>query len=246
VAGLSWLAGPLAAAMIAIAVYCAGRLACARRWRRPTEVDADSLHLVMGVAMAGMLMPRLGLLPGRGWEAVFGAAAAWFAWQSARAGRGIPGTGWRCRHPVPHLVECAAMLYMLLAVARPRPGSRALPMPGMSGSAAAASFPALAAVLALFMLGYVLWATDQLASLARASTALPAGGTAWDHPGIPVTPGALAAAGTAGAARPPAASGVGGSRHGHPARGAVLAPRLATCYKIMMGITMGYMLVTML
>jgi len=243
VAGLSWLAGPLAAAMIAIAVYCAGRLACARMWRRLTEVDADGLHLVMGVAMAGMLVPRLSLLPGRGWEAVFGAAAAWFAWQSARAGRGIPGTGWRCRHPVPHLVECAAMLYMLLAVPRPRPGSRALLMPGMSGSAAVASFPALAAVLALFMLGYVLWATDQLASLARARTARS---PAWDHPRIPITPGALAVAGPAGTARPPAASGAAGSWHGHPAHGPVLAPRLAACYKIMMGLTMGYMLVMML
>jgi hypothetical protein len=212
VAGPSWLGGPLAAAMIAIAVCCAGRLAYARMWRRPTEADADGLHIVMGVAMAGMLMPRLSLLPGRGWAAAFGAAAAWFAWQSARDGRGIPGTRWRCRHPVPHLVECAAMLYMLLAVARPRPGSRALPMPGMSGSAAAVSFPALAAVLALFMLGYVLWATDQLTSLARARTARPERGTAWDH----------------------------------PEHGAVLAPRLAACYKIMMGMTMGYMLVTML
>ncbi len=245
-AGLSWLAGPLAAAMIAISVSCAGRLACARMWRRPTEVDADGLHLVMGVAMAGMLMPPLSLLPGRGWEAVFGAAAAWFAWQSARAGRGIPGTRWRCRHPVPHLVECAAMLYMLLAVPRPRPGSRALPMPGMSGSAAAASLPALAAVLALFMLGYVLWATDQLASRARARTAPPARGTAWDYPGLPVTPVALAAAGPAGAARPPAASGAARSRPGRPAHGPVLAPRLAACYKIMMGLTMGYMLVMML
>jgi hypothetical protein len=246
VAGLSWLAGPLAAAMIAIAVFCAGRLACARRWRRPTEVDADSLHLVMGVAMAGMLMPRLSLLPSRGCEAVFGAAAAWFAWQSVPTGRGIPGTAWRCPHPVPHLVECAAMLYMLLAIPRLQPGSRALPMPGMSGSAAAASFPALAAVLALFMLGYVLWATDQLASLARTRTALPARAAAWDHSGIPVTPGALAAAGTAGAARPTPAPGAAGSRHGHTVHAAALAPRLATCYKIMMGMTMGYMLVMML
>ena len=39
-------------------------------------------------------------------------------------------------------------------------------MPGASG-VAAGSNPAIALVLALFMLGYVLWTTDRLAGLAR-------------------------------------------------------------------------------
>ena len=50
-------------------------------------------------------------------------------------------------------------------------------MPGMGTSpGTSAAFPALAVVLALFMLGYVMWATDQLASLARAkiTTTIPA------------------------------------------------------------------------
>src|SRR5690349_1512797 len=53
VAGPSWLAVPLAVVMIATAIYCAGRLAAACLWRRSTEIEADSVHVVMGVAMAG-------------------------------------------------------------------------------------------------------------------------------------------------------------------------------------------------
>ena len=86
-AGPSWLAGVLAAVMIAIAVYCASRLAISRLWRRETEFDADAVHVVMGVAMAGMLVPRLSPLPDSTWEAVFGTAAAWFAWQAIRTRR---------------------------------------------------------------------------------------------------------------------------------------------------------------
>ncbi len=158
-AGPSWLAGTLAAVMIAIAFYCASRLVVARLSQRKTEVDADAMHVVMGTAMAGMLVPRLSPLPGSAWEVVFAAAAAWFGWQAIHARSGEAASGWQCPYPLPHLVECAAMLYMLLAT----PGSRAggpgagMPMPGLAGSpGTAGSYPALAAVLALFMLGYLI------------------------------------------------------------------------------------------
>src|SRR5258707_7472974 len=52
---------------------------CYRRLRgRATEVDADGLHVVMGVAMAGMFEPRLNPLPALVSPAVF-AAGAWVA-----------------------------------------------------------------------------------------------------------------------------------------------------------------------
>src|ERR1700724_1042422 len=108
-AGPSWLAGGLAAVMIAIAVYCAGRLAASRLWRRATAVDADGLHLVMGVAMAGMLEPQLGSLPGSVWGGVCGMGAVWFAGQAVWARRANPVGRWQCHYPVPHLVECGAM-----------------------------------------------------------------------------------------------------------------------------------------
>src|SRR5690242_21355882 len=102
-AGPSWLAAALAAVMIATAMYCAGRLATARLWRRSTEVEADSVHVVMGVAMAGMLLPRLSPVPATAWEAVFGAAAAWFAYRAiqSRLRQRAAASRWRCSHPVP-------------------------------------------------------------------------------------------------------------------------------------------------
>lgn len=213
-AGPVWLAVPLAIVMIATAMYCTGRLAAARLWRRSTDVEADSVHVVMGVAMAGMLLPGLSPLPGMAWEAVFGAAALWFACQAVR---GLPSQNaaayrWRCSHPVPHLVESVAMIYMLAVLPGSWPGwsGRAMAMPGMGGrTAIGGSLTALAVVLALFMIGYVLWTADQLTALVR----------------VPV-----------GAAQATT----------HRPGGSALAPRLAACYKIAMGLTMGYMLILML
>jgi hypothetical protein len=41
--------------MLTVAIYCAGRLVTARWLRRPTELDNDGAHVIMGVAMAGCL-----------------------------------------------------------------------------------------------------------------------------------------------------------------------------------------------
>ena len=170
-AGPSWLAGMFAAIMIVIAAYSAGRLLFARLRRRVTETDADAVHVVMGAAMAGMFVPRLSVLPASKWMGVFAAAAAWFGWHAIRArGTGVPGVS-RCRYPVPHLIESAAMVYMLLPAAglRTAHARPAMAMPGM-GAGPAPGFPALAVVLALFMIGYIIWTTDRLATLARAKT----------------------------------------------------------------------------
>ncbi len=246
-AGPSWLAGALAAVMIVIALYCAGRLVVSRLRQHETEFDADALHVAMGAAMAGMLVPRLSPLPGSAWEIVFAVAAAWFAWQAIRARRGNASPGaWRCPIPLPHLVECAAMLYMLMAVPASPAGNRGpgMPMPGMAGSpGTAANYPPLAVVLALFMLGYVIWTTDQLTSLARARTARPAPNTPRDAARLPVTSPAISAASTHAG---PGASGTAGTWHEHPADEPMLAPGLAASCKIAMGITMGYMLIQML
>ena len=206
--GPGWLAAALAAVMLATAIYCTGRLAVSRRWRRSTELDADSVHAVMGVAMAGMLVRRLSPLPATVWQAVFAIAAAWFGYQAVQSWRrNTASSRWQSPHPVPHLVESAAMIYMLAALPGSWPGwpGQAMAMPGMGGGrpADSGSLLALALVLALFMIGYVLWTADHLTSLVRATATATAVHNA-------------------------------------------LAPRLAACYKIAMGITMGYMLILML
>jgi hypothetical protein len=248
-AGPSWLAAAFAAAMIVTAIYCAGRLAASRLWRRATEVDADAVHIVMGTAMAGMLLPRLSPLPGGAWEAVFGIAAAWFTIQAIRSLRRSTTGRW-CAQPVPHLVESAAMIYMFVAVPGSQPSgpSQGMAMPTMgSGHAGATdSFPALAIVLALFMTGYVLWTADHLTTLARATARATTTGAAPEPTRAPVTIGALAAAAIRQSAAAPRPAAAAAARHGLPAGSPALAPRLAACYKITMGITMSYMLIMML
>jgi len=239
-AGPSWLAGTFAAVMILIAGYSAGRLLYARLRRRTAETDADVLHAVMGTAMAGMLVPRLNLLPASVWAAMFAMAAAWFCWHAIR--HRSPGVS-RCRHPVPHLIESAAMTYMLLPAAHPRPANTGpgMAMPGM-GAGPAAGFPALAAVLALFMIGYIIWTTDRLTTLARAKTTAASPSLARDHP--PNVTIALAA-GLPSSAASTTPSGTA-TPHSDPGARPMLAPKLAACCKIAMSIAMSYMLILML
>jgi hypothetical protein len=239
-AGPPWLAVTFAAVLILIAGYSAGRLIYARLRRRPVETDADVLHAVMGTAMAGMLVPRLNVLPASVWAAMFAMAAAWFGWHAIR--RRNPGVS-RCRHPVPHLIESAAMVYMLVSAAQFQPATTGsgMAMPGM-GAGPAVGFPALAAVLALFMIGYIIWTTDRLTTLARAKTTaaspIPARGhppnvTIASAPGRPSPTASTTPSGTA-------------TRHSDPAARPMLAPKLAACCKIAMSIAMSYMLILML
>ncbi len=230
--GPGWLPAGFAALMLVIACCCAARLVIWRVRGRTTELEADALHVLMGVAMAGMLEPRLSPVPAAVWRAVFAAAAAWFAWQAIRARSRSRSRNWQCAHPGPHAVECAAMVYMLLPAhaAGYRP---AMAMSGMSGTAATAN-PALALVLALFMLGYILWTSDQLATLSRAGAAVSVG---------PPSAGVSAPTPHGPAAR--VVSKVGVERADSPSV-AALAPKFAAWYKIAMSVAMGYMLITMI
>jgi len=240
--GPAWLAGGLAVLMIMIAVYCAGRLTVSRLRGRDTEVATDGLHVLMGGAMAGMFEPRLTPIPGAAWRAVFAVAAAWFAWQAIRAGR-RPGA--RCAHPAAHAVECAAMVYMVLPVGSwPSGRGPGMTMPGM-GQGTTVGNPALTLVLALFMLGYVLWAIDRLAVLSRATAAAMPRPAAISRPAAVRSPrAAVTVPAAAGILGRPAPGTTADSRR--PPDRTALAPRLAAYYKIAMAITMGYMLILML
>lgn len=214
--GPTWLTGIFAAASLAVAVYCAGRLAAARRWHRPTELDTDGAHVVMGVAMAGMLASGLRTLPSVIWEVVFAAGAAWFGYRMLQARRGAQPSPWRSSHPLPHLVECAAMVFMFLILPASAAVGAATSGMSMTMTATESRFSFLTLPLALFLFGYVVWLGDRVTLRAPAlalATTPAAGGS-----GSP----------TAETARP------------------YLAPRCAAICKIAMGITMGYMLILML
>ena len=268
-AGPSWLNDFLAAIMIVTAVYCAGRLVIAAARHRATEHDVDLVHVVMGVAMAGMLVPRINPGWSSGWAVLFGAATAWFGWRAFRGYRSASADRFRPAHHVPHLVMSGAMVYMLVAVSKSGAGSgpagRVAAMGGAAGSVA--RFPIAALVLALFMIGYVMWVADRLPALAtvRAYLAVPelaaglpaavglgaadqvaaglddsAGRAGHDFTATPIAADTSIAAAEARTARP--------ARTGRTARrpAAPLSPRLAACCEIVMGIIMGYMLILML
>lgn len=247
-AGPSWLPGILAAVMIATAIYCVSRLIISRASHRPAEHDVDLVLAVMGVAMAGMLVARLNLLPNGAWAVMFSGATAWFGWRTSRAYRSgraeTRATGDAHGHHVPHLVMCGAMVYMLLAVAAVKSGSAA---GRMSVGGAGAHFPLLALVLALFMFGYVMWQADRLPALARAGSGVAAvlglTGTA-SGPALAQAAGPPAAPAQGAGVRPIPVAGPGAA----PARPGPgpMSPRLAACCQIAMGITMGYMLIMML
>jgi hypothetical protein len=213
----AWLTAIFAAASLAVAVYCAGRLVVARRGHRPTELDTDGAHVIMGVAMAGMLVSGLRTLPSAIWEVVFAAGAVWFGYRMLQARRGAQSSPWRSSHPLPHLVECAAMVFMFLIL----PASAAVEgtARGMTMTATESRFSFLTLPLALFLFGYVVWLGD------RVTLHVPA----------------LAVAAPAGDTRSAIGSG-----SGFAATQSYLAPRCAAICKITMGITMGYMLILML
>ncbi len=246
VTGPSWLAGTFAVIMLVMSAYCTSRLLAARWWHRHTERDVDAVHVLMGVAMAGMLVPRLNPLWDGGWEAVFAIWTAWFGGQMIRAGRHRGGNGLRPAHHLPHLLSSGAMLYMLLAVTSgvATGAAQVRPMAGATG--AAGRLPALALVLALAILGHVIWTTDRLTSLAPVAgtgpRALPRAQAALAYPASVTAAGANATAAGAGAT----AAGVNATISAAP-RGAQppISPRLAACCEIAMGVTMGYMLILM-
>ena len=82
----SWILDIFAALMLVVAAVSAGRLVVAQPWRQGAQrtalADIDVAHLLMAIAMAGMLTASLQTLPtGRGRSS------------SASSPRGSP-TGW--------------------------------------------------------------------------------------------------------------------------------------------------------
>ena len=221
--GPPWLAVLLAVVMLLIAAGSVARLALWWLRGRAAEPEADALHVLMGAAMAGMLEPTISPVPDPAWLVSFVAAAAWFAWRAIRArgrnqvvgGRRPAPRNWRCAHPAPHSVESAAMVYMLIPAASVGHGP-GMVMPGMTGAAPAAN-PAVVLLLALFMLGYIVWTADRMTTQSR-ERAAPTGCS-------------------------PARSAEPVSDEAAPA---ALAPRAAACSKIAMSLAMGYMLLMML
>jgi len=223
--------------MIVVAAYGAGRLLAAHRWSRPTHRDVEVAHIMMGTAMAGMLVSDLDPLPVGVWELVFSVLAGWFVWRCYQFVRD-PRTGLthdqnvhRLSRRLIHLVMALAMLYMYLAAvpaAVDTGGSMA--MGAATGGTTNFVLLPLAFIVSLF--ASAIWELDRI--------------------------GHWAASRASQGQRAPALASVGGgspavsedSDHVEDGVGTSstqwLAPRLEGACHIAMCVTMGYMLVLML
>ena len=163
----SWILDIFAALMLVVAAVSAGRLVVAQPWRQGAQrtalADIDVAHLLMAIAMAGMLTASLQTLPNGAWEVIFGVLTAWFAY---RVVRDLQVSGVRALaggHCAPHLIHAAAMLYMFLALTTPTAhGSGMSGMGGAAGAMGTLSLPFLAFIFALLLIGYSIWDLDQL------------------------------------------------------------------------------------
>ena len=120
--GPAWLAGAFAVSMLLVALAAASRLVAVGG--RRARADVDVAEVVMGVAMAGMFLPALEVVPRGAAQPIFAGATVWFAGRFLLAclGRGQrgPDTGVSAAgHDATHAVMFAAMFVVGLSGASP-------------------------------------------------------------------------------------------------------------------------------
>jgi hypothetical protein len=233
-----WLNDIFAAVMVAVALYSAGRLVAARTWSRPIHRDVDVTHVLMGTAMAGMLVSDLNPFPTGAWEVVFSLLAAWFVWRCYQFARDPNPSNGHHRHVhrlsrrLIHLVMALAMLYMYLAAVPAVVGSGGGSMAMGAATGATANFVLLPLlfIVALFVSG--IWEVDRIGHLSLADA----------------TPDQATPVFASIGGRPTTTSGnLAASDHNvSQEKTPWLAPRLEGTAHIAMCVTMGYMLVLML
>ena len=252
----AWILDIFAAIMLVVAAVSAARLLEVRPWQRGAVItDTDISHLLMGIAMAGMLAPSLTTLPDDAWAVVFGVLAVWFGYRVVRDYQASGTRALAVGHCAPHLVHSAAMLYMFLAITTPAMsgGSGMAGMAGMSGMGAL-HVPTLGFVFALILIGYTIWDLDQLSSLRYGLAAAVAGAAAPALVGASVgTVGTGAVTGSGAAAASSTGSGeaggrgtAGGGRSGGMAIAILDSQGTVVGCRIAMGVTMALMLILLL
>ncbi|HSZ39862.1 MAG TPA: DUF5134 domain-containing protein [Trebonia sp.] len=241
----AWILDILAAAMLVVAAlsvtrltttWLAARAVPGRSWPRSEDAaDCDAAHVLMGIAMAGMLVSSVQTLPSGAWEVVFGLATAWFAWRVARDVRANGVRALSGPHFTPHLVHSAAMVYMYAAITVGGGAMSGMAMggTGISGGAQALEYPTLGLVFGLVLAGYSVWDLDQLSGQRRGVVAVPGGAT------VSVPAGAAIVS-------PVSVSTDGAATGGVAARGLLTSPTVTTGCRIAMGVTMAFMLFVMI
>jgi hypothetical protein len=200
----TWIFDLLAAFMLVVAAVSAARLAAAQPGRRGSVIiDTDIAHLLMAIAMAGVLAPGLSTLPNAAWEVLFGVMIVWFAFRVVRDARSNGVRALAGGHCAPHLVHSGAMLYMFLGMTSAAGAMAGMAgmagMPGMSAGSSSMlmlSDPTLAFVFALVLIGYSIWDLDQLSGRRYSLTSAPVA-LVGVRAGVPAMAGAESATTTA-------------------------------------------------
>jgi hypothetical protein len=145
-----WLRWAFATAMVAVAVYHLARLVGSRRPSRRAPADVELTHSAMGVVMTVMLVGTLAPSDSRRLALMFAVPALWFLWRGLRSYvlDGARATG----APARQVLGCAAMVYMLVALAGSGPA-----MAGMPRSAVRVPSAALGAALVIATLAVAAW-----------------------------------------------------------------------------------------
>jgi hypothetical protein len=249
----TWLLDTFATVMLVVAAVSAARRAIAWRAGRRSDPDADIdvSHLLMGLAMAGTLVASLTTLPSLAWEIIFVGLTLWFAYRVAREYRGRGLRALVSEHHAPHLLHSAAMLYMFLALRAPASHAGASAMPAMPGmSAAGLRLPTLALLFAFLLCAYVVADLDRVPAppaFARLHLTTPAPTPSLALAGAPAPAAAPALATPAITPAPPGAATTPASPAPvAPALAGLLSPGVARGCRIAMGITMAFMLITMI
>lgn len=220
----SWLAYGIAVLMVTISIYCVLRIVLAAPMGRRNHHDINVAHLLMGLAMAGMFVPRWRVLPVGVWEVVFAAVGTYFLILSMRfvAQRGVAGVDDEHVHHVSHyaihLVMAGAMFYMLWLTTSAGLGT-SMSM-SMSGPQRGVRDPTFTLALVVVLVGLAIWQLDALGRLALQRQRVPVSGGSVD----PVGQASVASASTL----------------------PWLAPRTEICSRVAMCLVMGYMLVLMM
>jgi hypothetical protein len=159
----AWVLEIFAVVMLLVAEVSAGQLAVARAWTRRGDADAGVVasRLLTGIAVAGVLVPGLSILPDAAWEIVFAVITAWFAWCLWRQSRGRGAAAVARGHYAPYLVHSAAVLYLFAALVGQSAAASAMGgMPGMAGGSSG-GIPALALVFTLLLVAFTVHDLDR-------------------------------------------------------------------------------------
>lgn len=178
--GPEWLAIFFGIVMLVASAYAVFRCVFAWATGRATDYGVEVCHALMGISMAGMLIPALHIVqPGVSivmWIIISALVTVWFVVSVLRdsvtrhAERQYTG---RMLHHLPHIVLSAAMVYMLVVLALSESATfhtDSSHSAGSNGMAMQSSMhivqgASLDLVFALFMIGYLVILIDRFPSV---------------------------------------------------------------------------------